>query len=82
MSYEKVTQAKKTIIGIKQAVKAIREGEAIEIIIAHDSEKRLITPVLEIAELHRIPVSYVDSKEKLGKSCGIEVNAAVVAITE
>ena len=29
-----------------------------------------------------IPVTYVDSMNKLGKACGIEVGAAVVAITK
>jgi large subunit ribosomal protein L7A len=81
MSYEKVAQAQKTIIGIKQTVKAIRAGIVIEVIIAQDSETRLISPVVEEAELHRIPVSYVASRKKLGESCGIEVGTAVVAIT-
>jgi len=82
MSYEKVEQAKKTIIGTKQAVKAIRAGIVIEIIIAQDAEERIITPVMEEAKLHDIQVTYVDSREKLGNACGIQVGAAVVAITD
>ena len=42
MSYEKVKQAKKTIIGTKQTVKAIRAGIVTEIIIAQDAEERII----------------------------------------
>ena len=53
----------------------------IEVIIAQDAEERIITPVVEEAELHRIPVTYVDSRKKLGEACGIEVGTAVVAIT-
>ena len=82
MSYEKVKQAKKTIIGTKQAVKAIRAGIVTEVIIAQDAEERIIRPVMENAELHRIPVTYVDSRKKLGEACGIAVAATVVAITE
>ena len=81
MSYEKVEQAKKTIIGTKQTVKAIRAGIVIEVIIAQDAEERIIAPVMEEAELHGIQVTYVDSREKLGNACGIQVGAAVVAIT-
>ena len=81
MSYEKVEQAKKTIIGTKQTVKAIRAGIVIEVIIAQDAEERIIAPVMEEAELHDIQVTYVDSREKLGNACGIQVGAAVVAIT-
>ena len=45
MSYEKVEQAKKTIIGTKQTVKAIRAGIVTEVIIAQDAEERVIAPV-------------------------------------
>lgn len=82
MSYEKVEQAQKTIIGTKQAVKAIRAGIVIEIIIAQDAEERIIAPVMEEAKLHDIQVTYVDSRDKLGDACGIQVGAAVVAITD
>ena len=81
MSYEKVEQAKKTIIGTKQTVKAIRAGIVTEVIIAQDAEERIIAPVMEEAALHSIQVTYVDSKRKLGNACGIQVGAAVVAIT-
>jgi len=43
MSYEKVKQAKKTIIGTRQAVKAIRAGIVTEVIIAMDAEERFIS---------------------------------------
>ena len=82
MSYEKVEQAKKTIIGTKQTVKAIRAGIVIEIIIAQDAEERIIAPVMEEAKLHDIQVTYVNSRDKLGNACGIQVGAAVVAITD
>lgn len=82
MSYEKVKQAKKTIIGTKQTVKAIEAQLVTEVIVAQDAEERIIRPVLVVAELHRIPVTYVDSRVNLGKACGIEVGATVVAITE
>ena len=82
MSYEKVKQAKQTIIGTKQTVKAIRAGIVTEVSVAQDAEVRIIAPVLEAAALHRILVTHVDSKKKLGDICGIEVGAAVVAITE
>jgi len=82
MSYEKVKQAKNTAIGTKQTVKAIRAGIVTEIIIAQDAEERFIIPVKEEAELHNILLTYVDSRKRLGEICGIDVGAAVVAITE
>ncbi|WP_432362185.1 50S ribosomal protein L7ae-like protein [Sporosarcina sp. UB5] len=81
MSYEKVEQAKKTIIGTKQTVKAIKSGVVKEVVIAKDAERKLIDPVIGEAEQEGIQVSYVDSREKLGQACGIQVGASVVAIT-
>jgi len=81
MSYEKVEQAKKTIIGTKQTVKAIRSGVVKEVVIAKDADEKVIDPVIGEATNHGIEVSYVDSREKLGQACGIQVGASVVAIT-
>ena len=80
MSYEKVKQATKTIIGTKQAVKAIKAGKVAEIIIAEDAEARVTEPVIALAKEHGVPVQYVESRTELGKACGIQVGASVVAI--
>ncbi len=80
MSYEKVLQAKKIIIGTKQAVKAIQTDKVSEIVVAEDADRRVINKALQLAEEQQIPILKVDSMKKLGKACGIEVGAAVVAI--
>ncbi|MDR4888456.1 50S ribosomal protein L7ae-like protein [Fredinandcohnia sp. QZ13] len=80
MSYEKVSQAKKIIIGTKQAVKAIQTYKVSEIVIAEDADRRVVNKVLQLAEERQIPISKVDSMKKLGKACGIEVGASAVAI--
>ncbi|MFD1207084.1 MULTISPECIES: 50S ribosomal protein L7ae-like protein [Sporosarcina] len=82
MSYDKVEQAKDTIIGTKQTVKAIRAGIVQKVVIAEDAEQRLVSSVIEEAKTHNIPIVYVDSREKLGRACGIQVGAATVAITD
>ncbi|RFB11568.1 50S ribosomal protein L7ae-like protein [Bacillus sp. HNG] len=80
MSYEKVSQAKKIIIGTKQAVKAIQTNKVSEVVIAEDADRRVVNKVLQLAEEQQIPISKVDSMKKLGKACGIEVGASAVAI--
>lgn len=80
MSYEKVLQAQRTIIGTKQAVKALKEGIVIEMIIASDAEPKVTAKIVDEALKINVPVQYVDSMKKLGKACGIEVGAAAVAI--
>ncbi|WOV84118.1 ribosomal L7Ae/L30e/S12e/Gadd45 family protein [Sporosarcina jeotgali] len=82
MSYDKVIQAKKLIIGTKQAVKTIRLNKAHEVFIAQDAEERVTTPVIEEAARQGVPLSYVDSRDELGKACGIQVAASVVVITD
>lgn len=80
MPYEKVKQASKTIIGTKQAIKAINASQVKEIVVALDAETRVTDPVILLAKEVGIPVNLVESKKELGKACGIQVGAAVVAI--
>lgn len=80
MSYEKVSLAKSVVIGSKQTLKAIKENEVSEVIIADDADRRVTNKVLLAAKENGIPVVKVDSMKKLGKACGIEVGAATVAI--
>lgn len=82
MSYDKVTQAEKLIIGTKQAVKTIRLNQAHEVFVARDAENRVTNPVIEEAARQGIPLTYVDSRDELGKACGIQVAASVVVITD
>ena len=81
MSYEKVKQAKKTIIGTKQAVKAMKKGLVKEVYIALDVEARIIELARLTAQENNVFIHYVESKVDLGKACGLRVSASVVAIT-
>lgn len=80
MSYEKVSQAHKIIVGTKQTVKALKFDQVKELIIAEDADSRIIHMITELAEQKDIPFNMVDSMKKLGKACGIEVGAVTVAI--
>jgi large subunit ribosomal protein L7A len=80
MSYEKVYQATKIVIGTKQTVKVLKDGYSCELIIASDAETNITAPVVKLAQDLNIPIIYVDSMKKLGKACGIEVGASTVVI--
>jgi large subunit ribosomal protein L7A len=82
MSYEKVSQAHKIIVGTKQSVKALINNEVKEIIVAEDADQRITEKVIQTAEEKHIPLAKVSSMKKLGKACGIEVGAAAVAIIQ
>ncbi|CEG25248.1 50S ribosomal protein L7ae-like protein [Bacillus sp. B-jedd] len=80
MSYEKVTQARKILIGTKQAVRALEDGSARELVVAADADPKLTAAAEEAANKLGIPVLKVDSMKKLGKASGIKVGTSAVAI--
>lgn len=81
MSYERVRQLQsRIIIGTKQTLKAIRNGDVEEVFVAKDADARVTNQVVELAEELNVPIVEVDSKHELGKACDIEVDASTVAI--
>lgn len=81
MSYEKVTKAKShIIIGTKQTLKSMKNGEISEVYIADDADQQITQKVASLANELEIPCQRVDSMKKLGAACGIEVGASTVAI--
>lgn len=80
MSYDKVSQAKRYVVGTKQTVKALKSGNVTELLVAKDADPILVGKVTTVAKELNVPIILVDSMMKLGKSCGIEVGAATVAI--
>lgn len=83
MSYEKVAQAKSEIvIGTKQTLKAMKNGEVIEVITADDADQTMTLKVVRLARELKIPHTRVSSMKELGSACGIDVGAATVAIKQ
>ncbi|ADH97657.1 50S ribosomal protein L7ae-like protein [Salisediminibacterium selenitireducens] len=80
MSYEKVAQATNKVIGTKQTVKALEHQQVKELIVAEDADRHVLDKALQIASDSQVGISWVDSMKKLGKACGIDVGAAIVAI--
>lgn len=80
MSYEKVIQAKEKVIGTKQTLKALENNQVKEVIVAEDADEKILREVISLAEEKGVPYITVDSKKKLGAVCGLNVNAATVAI--
>ncbi|MFD2925241.1 50S ribosomal protein L7ae-like protein [Halobacillus naozhouensis] len=83
MSYEKVAKAKSDIvIGTKQTLKAMKNGEVNHVITAEDADQFMTMKVAKLAAQLNIPHTSVDSMEELGNACGIDVGAATVAIKQ
>lgn len=82
MSYEKVIQETKLIIGTKQTLKALEQGTVREVVVAEDADRRVVQKIEAVAKRKNVPILTVDSMKKLGKACGIDVGAATVGITK
>ncbi|SIS61465.1 ribosomal L7Ae/L30e/S12e/Gadd45 family protein [Salimicrobium flavidum] len=81
MSYEKVAQAKSNlVIGTKQTIKAIKAETVKEVIIASDADPEITAKVKRIARQFSVDYHEVPSMKELGNACGIDVDAATVAI--
>ncbi|NJP35996.1 50S ribosomal protein L7ae-like protein [Alkalicoccus luteus] len=80
MSYEKVAQAAEKVVGTKQTLKALESEQVRELVVAEDADQEVLAKALETARELNVPISYADSMKKLGRACGIDVNAAIVAI--
>ncbi|GIP41503.1 ribosome-associated protein L7Ae-like [Paenibacillus sp. J31TS4] len=80
MSYDKVKQAVQLSVGTKQATRMVELGEASEVFIAEDADPRITMKMVNLCKKMGVQITYVDSMKQLGKACGIEVGAAMVAI--
>jgi large subunit ribosomal protein L7A len=80
MSYDKVKQARKLSIGTKQTLRMLEAGKAAEVYVASDADAKVTSKVIQLCQKKGVKITYVDSKKKLGKACGIEVSAAVAAV--
>lgn len=83
MPYEKLSQTNsQLIIGVKQVIKAINNGEAAEVYIAKDVDQHIINNVEMAAKTKTIPIVYVDSKKQLGIASKIDVDASAVVLVK
>ena len=67
------------IVGLKQSLKALRDGQAAKVFLAEDADESLKNSVLELAVQKNVSVVSVPTRFELGQACGIEVGAAAAA---
>lgn len=71
---------KNRVVGIKQTLKALKNNEVSKLYVAKNAEKKVIAPVVNLANENSIEIEYIDTMRELGKLCGIDVGAASVAM--
>ena len=72
----------KKVIGVKQSIKAIKDGKGTVLYVAKDAERKIIIPLVEIALRNEIKVIEIDTMRDLGKMCGIDVKSSATLILE
>lgn len=82
LSYERLKQARRKTIGMKQTSKALSRGLAKVVYIARDAEERVTADLVSKCKQTNVPITYVDCMMELGEACGIEVGAAACAVVE
>ena len=67
------------VVGVKQTRRALNDGRAKTVFLAHDADPALTEPLAELAEKSGLPVCWTERMRELGRACGIAVGAAVAA---
>ena len=70
----------KRVIGIKQVTKAVKNDLAKCVYIADDADDRVLSPLKELCMTKNVEMIFGNTMAELGKSCNIEVAAAVALL--
>ncbi len=71
---------KEVKIGLKETMRALRNGSVESVILANDADEFVTRKVLNLALSEGIDIVYVSKKSKLGDILGIDVAAATAVI--
>jgi len=67
-------------VGTNQTTKAITRGQAAEVFVAADADRRVVEPIIRAAAAVGVRLIEVESMTALGRACGIAVGAAAAAV--
>jgi large subunit ribosomal protein L7A len=70
----------KRIVGLKQTVKAVKNGTAKNVYVAEDADDFIKQSVIDVCSDANLQIIYVNSMKELGDACGIEIGASTAAI--
>ncbi|WP_195576684.1 ribosomal L7Ae/L30e/S12e/Gadd45 family protein [Paenibacillus sp. 1001270B_150601_E10] len=80
MSNDNNLQDAKVKIGTKQTLKMVEQDLAIEVYVALDADAKLISRITNLCRKKAVKITEVATMKELGKVCGIDVGAAMVAV--
>ena len=80
MNLEDLKAARRRTVGTKQTLRAVEKGSALCVFVARDAEPHVVSDLLRLCQEREVPVEWVETMALLGKTCGIQVEAASAAI--
>ncbi|MBD2844730.1 ribosomal L7Ae/L30e/S12e/Gadd45 family protein [Paenibacillus sp. IB182496] len=66
-------------IGTKQTTKMVEQGLATTVYVAEDADSRITEKIVQLCTRAGVDVTWVDTMASLGKTCGIDIGAAMAA---
>ena len=75
-----LADAQNRVVGTKQLLRALDEGKIAHVYVAKDADLLLTKRVSDRCYDMNIPCTQVESMEKLGRACAIDVKAAAAGL--
>ena len=80
MIHEELADASRRVVGAKQVIRALDEGRLERAYVAKDADLTLTQRIVDRCYAKNIPCQEIETMEKLGRACEIEVRAAAAGL--
>ncbi len=68
------------LIGTNQCTEAVAEGKVKKAYVARDAASHIREPFENLCAKASVPITYFETKQQLGRACGIDVGATCVVV--
>lgn len=73
-------KGKRFLVGIKQSTEALNQNRVAAAYVAKDAAACIREPFEALCREKQIEIHYYDTKQQLGRACGIDVGATCVVV--
>jgi large subunit ribosomal protein L7A len=77
---QELKTSNKRVVGLKQTVKAVKNGTALRVYLAKDADDFIKKSALDACIDKDIQIIYANSMKELGEACGIDVGTSAAAV--
>ncbi|MBQ9915521.1 MAG: ribosomal L7Ae/L30e/S12e/Gadd45 family protein [Clostridia bacterium] len=73
-------KSQQILIGMNQSTEAVATGKVQKAYVAKDAAPHIREPFESLCTKHNVPITYYETKQQLGRACGIDVGATCVVV--